>query len=149
MDLALDSDMRFRKYYVLFRKAKFQAWWSVFTVSGLEHCSVVEEMNFGGEGLASVAGFIHIDHCHGLLLYRIHSGNAQKHVAEALAARRITLAAVIEVEKSHRWEYIPFGLFTCVTIVKSILGLHDWWVQTPQSLLRTLERQGAVIVKGL
>lgn len=148
MDLTLDPDMRFRRYYVLFRKARFRAWWSMFTVPGFEHCSVVEEMNFEGDGLASVDGFIHIDHCHGLLVHRVHSGNAREHVAEALAAQRITVVAVIEVEKSHRWGYIPFGLFTCVTIVKAILGLHDWRVQTPQSLLRNLERQGALIVRG-
>lgn len=149
MDIALDPDARFRRCYVLFRKVRFRAWWVRFIVPGIEHCSVIEEMNLGGDGLAGADCFLHTDHCYGLLVHQIHLGSARKKIAKALSFRAITAVAVIEVEKSHRWGYIPFGLLTCVTVAKAVLGLSDWRIQTPQSLLRYLEGHGAVVLRGL
>lgn len=149
MDFALDPDMRCRRCYVLFRKSYLRAWWSRFTVPGLEHCSVIEEMDFANDGLASVDCFIYTDYCYGLLVHQIHWGDAREMIAKALSSCEITAVAVIEVEKSHQWGYIPFGLFTCVTIVKAVLGLRGWKIQTPQSLFRHLERRGVTIIRGM
>ena len=147
VDFTLTPDVRFRTYYVLFRNARISDRWARrFTVPGLEHCSVLESVNYPGEGLSHVEYCIHTETCFGVTIQQIYWKNAEKMVAEKLAERRFTVVAVVKVDKRFSKRYIPFGLLTCVTIVKSLLGIHNLRVQTPQSLLRYLENNGALVV---
>lgn len=150
VDFTLTPDVRFRTYYVIFRQGRIFGWWfRYFTIPGFEHCSVLENVGCPGEGLAHIDYCLHTETCFGLTIQQIYWENAVKMVAEKLAAGRITAVAVVEVDKRFSKRYIPFGLFTCVTIVKSLLGVHNWKVQTPHGLLRYLERQGALVVRSV
>lgn len=147
MDFGIDSNIRFRRYYVLFRKARLRAWWSVFTtVSDFGHCSILEAIEYTDNGLARFDYCLHTDYCFGILDQRIYWDSAPKLISKALTNRSITAVAVVDVEKKHKWGYIPFGLFTCVTLVKWLLGIHDWRIQTPQGLMRYLEDHDATVV---
>ena len=146
MDMTLDLDVRFRRYFVLFRQARFQMWWSIFTPSNLAHCSIVEAVHYPDGGYLCVDYFIHTETCFGLTNQEVHWEAPETAIAKRLVDRDITAVAVIGVEKKYRRGYIPFGAFTCVSIVKSILGVHRWKIQTPKQLLKYLEREGATIL---
>lgn len=113
---------------------------------GLQHCSVLEAATSPGDGLARAEYCIHTETCYGVTIQRIYWNTAEKMVAEKLAKGVLTAVAVVKVDKKFSKRYIPFGLLTCVTIVKSLLGVHNARVQTPLSLLRYLERNGATVV---
>lgn len=148
MDFSLTPDIRFRKYFVLFRPTRWPQWWSVFTVPSIGHCSVIETVMYPEAGLSAIEYCVHTEMCFGIISQEIHWKSAVEMISEELVTGRITVVAAIDVEKKYRYGYIPLGLFNCVTLVKSLLGVHDWRIQTPQSLLRCLESRGAVIVRG-
>jgi len=148
MDFSLTPDVRYRQYYVIFQKAHAHRWWNRwFTVPGFEHCSVLEVILTEGKGLAAGPCCVHTETCFGLTVQRIWWEDAEKLASKLLANRGVTAVARLEVDKKYAKRYIPFGMFTCVTIVKSILGIHNWRVQTPQRLLKYLEGQGALVMR--
>lgn len=148
MDFSIRPDERFKRYYVLFRNTRVPVWWTRFTVPGLEHCSVIEEVSSPEEGLLQRKYCVYTDACYGLLVNQIHWEAASSVVADALVKRAITAVVVVDVEKTHQRMYIPFGLWTCVTVAKALLGVRDWRIQTPQSLFRYLDKRGAIVVRS-
>lgn len=146
MDLSLTPDLRFRRYFILFRRSRIPMWWSIFTTSKLAHCSIIEAVHYPDGGYLCVDYCIHVDTCLGLTNQEVYWDSPESMIAKSLVEGELTAVAVIEVEKKYRRGYIPFGLFTCVTIVKSILGVHRWWIQTPKQLLAHLERRGATVL---
>lgn len=137
MNILQTPSVRFCMYYVLFRKSRLQEWWARWFTKW--HCSVIEDV---GDYC------IHTETCFGLTVQEIHCKTALDVATEYAATGRILTVVVVEVEKKYRTRYIPFGLFTCVTIVKSLLGLYDWRVQTPYRLLKYLESHGASVVRS-
>lgn len=148
MDFSIRPEERFKRYFVLFRNTRLPAWWTRFTIQGFEHCAIIEEVKSPEEGLAQRGYCVYTDACYGLLVNQIYWEDAAKVVSEALVAHEITVVAIVDVEKNHQRMYIPFGLWTCVTVVKAILGVRSWKVQTPQSLFRHLEKRGATVVRS-
>lgn len=39
----------------------------------------------------------------------------------------------------------PFGLRTCVTVAKAMLGIRDWRIQTPRQLFKFIERHNGQV----
>ena len=48
------------------------------------------------------------------------------------------IVVTVDLEKRERFD---IDILTCVNVVKRIIGLHDWRVQTPRQLLRALLRR--------
>jgi len=57
--------------------------------------------------------------------------------------------AVIKVRVDRRGAppYIPRGLQTCVSVVKSVLGVAAWYVWTPEHLARWLVKNGGQLIE--
>lgn len=141
MDYSTPVEERYKRYYVIFRRAHWPGWWGKFTKPEFQHCSIVEMVDYPPLS-------IHTETCFGVTRQEVRWRSPRNAMAKLLADGSISRIADIKVEKFHRRRYIPFGMFTCVTIVKSILGVHDWRIQTPEQLLKYLEREGALIIGG-
>ena len=59
----------------------------------------------------------------------------------ARAYRRSGRYQVIEVEFERRARPNGLGVRSCVSLVKNLLCIRAWWVQTPYQLYRYLERR--------
>jgi hypothetical protein len=47
-------------------------------------------------------------------------------------------------ERGHTSPMVPFGMKTCVTVVKAVLGLRAAWIMTPRQLRNYLNQTGVV-----
>ena len=43
--------------------------------------------------------------------------------------------------------YIPRGLYSCVSIIKSIIGINDWFIITPKQLSKYIKKNYKYIMK--
>lgn len=44
-------------------------------------------------------------------------------------------------EKKYNIQYSFFGIFTCVSVCKRLLGIHKRWIITPKQLMRYLQNE--------
>lgn len=111
-----------------------------FTRPGFRHCFVLwQPENLALMPLVTVqplySGIV-ISYSAGVL--------AEEVIARWLTDPFITTIVQIDVDQGDRVPYVWRGPLTCVTVVKQILGVHAWWIQTPRQLYRFLLQRGGV-----
>lgn len=66
-------------------------------------------------------------------------------IEEFIKANFELCSAILAVEKREKNSY--HGLITCVTYVKSLLGVNKWWIQRPKELYRELLKWDSLVIK--
>lgn len=108
--------------------------WLRLLKPGFRHCYVL--MNDGEH-------WISIDPLSGHTEIMVH------HIAPAfdlpgwLSSRNLT---VVKAQTQLRAQPAPWSIYSCVEVVKRILGLHDFWVFTPYQLYKKLTQSSAAPV---
>lgn len=97
---------------------------------GFRHCLVIVPL---------ASGYISLDPLLTQVQVRYHPITPQMDLIDTLktSGHRLVLTSI--VEPITTW-CVP-GLFTCVTLVKRVLGVHAPSIQTPYQLYRYLERK--------
>lgn len=51
----------------------------------------------------------------------------------------------VRAERRHRWPMLPFGMKTCVTVAKAVVGIRDARIITPRQLFNYVEKRKGVL----
>lgn len=136
-----------KRYYVLFGEmAAEHEWWHIFIKKGWRHCLILEDIDWAPASLLPTAQTLSTEYSQGELHTNIVAGPPMLLVDQIGLTGNLILAIEIYVEKSKRIGYIPISMYTCVTYVKSKLGLKCSLVLTPYQLHRRLLAEGGCIV---
>lgn len=111
------------KWYVVIKQSDSWQWWNIFT--GRKHAHVFAFREVSGGALLVVDPLLSGLYCD------IVMGNAIDEVRRQKEAGR----EVIKVECDVLAAPVRrFGLYTCVTVIKSLICCKAWWVITPSQL---------------
>lgn len=131
--------------YVVFMGAEHRRFWRLFTRRGWRHVFIVlpayRSASLGGEVISQVIN--PILHCVEADVFFNHPAK----LAQEALKEGATAVIKIRIDRTFKRDYVPRGLFTCVTVVKAILGIAAWYVWTPEHLARYLLRHGGQLVE--
>lgn len=131
-----------RLFYIVFRDSIKRNWWDVFTQPGFRHCAVMEEVQIPYPSLFSSTGTVFTDVVRGEAVIEVFCKPAHELIFDRMKRRKVSIAISFVVDKKSTLRYIPFGMLSCVGIVKSLLGVRKWWILTPYQLFKYLEKRG-------
>lgn len=114
------------KYLLVYSpRSDTTAWWARWlTGKNLAHVEVWWSI---GEGF-----YVAIRPYHHFLVVDIMDGPPEGVIQEVTAMR------------SHRWPMLPFGLKTCVTVAKAVVGIRNALILTPKQLFDYVEKRNGV-----
>lgn len=132
--------------YVVFQGAEHRRFWRVFTRRGWRHCLVILPVYYPERSLGAEQFSIVIDPLTWGVWCKVLFEAPRKLALDALEDGA-TAVVKYRVDQKFERDYIPRGLFTCVTLLKAILGLSAWYVWTPEHLARYLLRNGGQLLE--
>lgn len=133
--------------YVVFQGADHRRFWRVFTQRGWRHCWLVIPVYDPEPGLKATEHSLIIDP-------RINFAAADvawlpaDEVAKRMMDEGATVVIKYPVDTADFRNYVPRGFITCVSLIKTFLGIEAFFVLTPKSLARWLLKNGGSIFKG-
>lgn len=134
--------------YVIFESRRVAGWWDIFTRPGWRHVWVILPAPWPAPGLLATEFTMKVEPlCWGIdvAVFWDEPGVVAQAFADDCATA--VLAVDVRLPPGKIGEYIPRGVFSCVTIVKAVLGLRAWRIFTPWSLYRyLLAHRGARLV---
>ena len=129
-----------RRYFVAFaqRVTRRHYWFDVFTRPAWRHCFVLwQPHDVGFKPIVTLEPLIFGT------MANFHFGiSIEEAVARLLSDDRITVIVEVDVSLTGRVPYFLVGPRSCVNIIKSMLFIHAWRVQTPRQLYRYLIDRG-------
>lgn len=131
--------------FVIFQGADHRRAWRIFTRRGWRHVLIVLPVHTGSSLRSPVHSLVINPLTWGVQCDVIFERPAD--LAQEALREGATCVVRMPVDQKFDREYIPRGLFTCVTLIKSILGVAAWYVWTPEHLARYLLRHGGSIVR--
>lgn len=126
------------KYYVAFLEdERFGSWWDVFTQKRFRHVAACRQI----EGITQ-----NVEYLRGRLFVESFALPVGEWLRVLEDYRLVTAIVEFEVAESDPFHYNLRGILTCVTIVKSFIGVNSPLVVTPKQLFRELMRRGGRIL---
>mgnify|MGYP001146971656 CR=1 FL=1 len=131
--------------WIIFAGADHRRFWRIFTRRGWRHCYVILPAYYPEPGLRADQYSVIIDtrtnctDCDVLF-------TPPKDVVQYLLKEGTTCAIKVRIDRHGKRDYVPRGILTCVSLVKSIIGIGAWWVWTPEQLARHLVRNGGELI---
>ena len=121
--------------------------WQVFAPPKWRHCWIGIAVYFPEPGLMANQWMIRIEPTTwGIDLdFNFMSLKQAAQKAYDLGA---TSVLKLSVDTPPKHAYVPRGFLSCVSVLKSILGLRACWIVTPKQLHRILRRNGAIEVEN-
>jgi hypothetical protein len=131
---------------VIFSGAEHRRFWRIFTRRGWRHVQVLlpvyyPEQSLGAETFSMVVNPLAWG-VQATVLFRSPRELAQEALKEGATA-----VIKFRVDEKFQRDYVPRGLFSCVTLLKAVLQISAWYVWTPEHLARYLLRNGGELVK--
>lgn len=127
--------------FVVFAGADHRRFWRIFTKRGWRHCFVIIPIYYPEPGLMAEQYSLIIDQRTNHTAVDVFF-QSPKSVADEALQRGATCVIKFEVDRKDYRDYVPRGFLTCVSIVKSVLGIGAWYVITPEHFARWLLRNG-------
>ncbi|NTU49551.1 MAG: hypothetical protein HGA87_01410 [Desulfobulbaceae bacterium] len=116
-------------WYVVFASSQARVWFNLFT--GLKHAHVFAFTGFGDKCMC-------VDPLISGLYVDVVDMDVKSQIdAQKAAGRQIVTVQCDVLMAPRRW----FGVYTCVTVIKSLICCRAWWVITPKQLYRHLTMQ--------
>lgn len=134
--------------FVIFQGAEHRRFWRVFTRRGWRHVLIVIPVYYPEQSLAAERFSLVIDP----LAWGVRTDvlfEAPADLAQEALKEGATAVIKYRVDQKFERDYVPRGLFTCVTLIKSLVGIAAWYVWTPEHLARYLLRNGGELVERL
>lgn len=132
--------------YVIFTGSENRRWWRIFVRPGWRHVSIVLPAYPAGQSLMRPAASQFVcmwtDHVRSDVLPQTPTA-----VCEAALKDGATCVISIAVDQKFSGRYVPFGLLTCVSLVKAMIGCKAWYVWTPEQLARWLLQNGGTLME--
>lgn len=131
-----------RKYFVVFAQradTRVRYWFDIFSRPGFRHVFVMWQPPAGVfKPIVSIEPLltgITANFAFGILI--------EEAIARLFADDHVTVIVEVDVSLDSRVPYFLIGPRSCVNIIKSLLGVHAWRVQTPRQLFKHLVARGA------
>lgn len=124
--------------YILFKPVANPPWWMKFLRNGMYHCSCIQSCVIG-----ETRYYVLVENC-----FNYMSINAcfltLEQLLDAVDSENMTIIRYeYEVDPLQRMPY--YEPISCVTVIKRLIGMSDWKVQTPYQLYKKLIRNGGTI----
>lgn len=129
-----------RRYFVVFaqRVTRQHYWFDVFTRPAWRHCFVMwQPHDVGFKPIVTLEPLVW-----GILSNFSYGILIEEAVARLLTDDRITVVVELDVSLEGRVPFFLIGPRSCVNIIKSMLGIYAWRVQTPRQLFKYLIKRG-------
>ena len=128
--------------YVVFHGAEHQIWWRLFTPAGLRHVLLIlpadgDRSLFDKTGQSIVVNGM--SYTTNINLHNVRAADLARQCVE----RGATDVLRFKVSKRFTREFVPRGILTCVSLLKSVMGISAWWVITPAQLRKWMLENGA------
>ena len=130
-----------RTYFVVFAQradTRVRYWFDIFSAPGFRHVFVMwQPHEVGFKPIVSMEPLltgITLNFAFGILI--------EEAIARLFADDHMTVIVEVDVTVSSRVPYFIVGPRSCVNIIKSLLGVHAWHVQTPRQLFKYLVGRG-------
>ena len=130
--------------YVVFQQRQGRGFWHAFTAPAWRHCWVMIPAYWPEPGLMATCVTMKVEP----LKWGIDTEVWWEHpeiVAQAFLDAGATAVVAFPVKAPPTEGFVFRGLFSCVVIVKAVLGVKNWRVWTPWQLFRYLLRHGGTL----
>lgn len=132
--------------YLIFSGSENRQWWRFFLRRGWRHVLVIIPAYYPKPGLNAVpySQVINFwtDQVRSDVVFMDPAA-----LCEAALRDGATAAISLHVDQRFTGRYLPRGLFTCVSLAKSLIGCNDWTVWTPEQLARWMLRHGGELLE--
>lgn len=128
-----------RTYYIAFQSSLTWKLWDVFTTKEYRHCWLF--MDLGYE-----SGSVLFEYRRGWMVMEDYVLSAADILEVLKTCPEQTTVLRMALDPWERKKYSPSGLITCVSIIKAVLGVTQFWIMTPRQLLLHLRSLGAETV---
>lgn len=132
--------------FVVFKGSENRRFWRIFTRRGWRHVYVIIPAYYPEPGLTAVAYSqvlnFWTDHVRADVVF-MHP----RAIAETELREGATAVITLPVDQKFSGRYLPRGLFTCVSMVKALIGCNAWFVWTPEQLARWMLRNGGEVME--
>ena len=134
--------------YVVFAAGKRGTIWSAFCRPGWGHCWLMLPAHYPEPGLLSDRYTIKIEPQAWGIDWAMWWEDPEE-IARQWAVNGETVVRIsVAVPPADNW-FRPRGIITCVSVVKAMLGIHNWRLLTPWHLFLYLVREGGEIIQGV
>jgi len=147
MPVSQGLERELRTYYVVFQKSSSHRPWHFWTWNGYEHCWVFFAKYKGPAGLLTRKHTIKVEPLSAFIDIDYWEADPEEVAAEFLKEEHILDIVRISLLLPTTTNYKLRGLINCVTVVKTVMSLGEWFILTPQQLRRYLLRKGGKSLK--
>ena len=134
--------------YVVFAKGKRGTIWSIFCRRGWGHCLVLQPAYDPFPGLLSKQYTIKIEPQTWGIDVELWLETPEEIARQFSAAGDVVVRYKTTVPAKGMM-FVPRGVFSCVSIVKAVLGINAWRLLTPWHLFLYLVRQGGQLIQDI
>lgn len=130
--------------YIVFQGKSDRGFWHFFTKPAWRHCWVMVPAYWPEPGLMATTVTMKIEP----LKWGIDTEvwwEPPEVIAQAFLDAGATAVVAFPVENPPSEGYVFRGLFTCVVVVKAVLGINNWRLWTPWQLFRYLLRNNGTL----
>ncbi len=124
---------KIKSTYVVFTNTT-GLWWLRLLKSGFRHCYILQKMQKGHL-------WLEINPYSNQVMISLHRYEKSITIEEFLVGRGESLACAVKIKNAPQ-KCAPLGFFTCVEMVKRILGIHSASIITPYQLYKKLKVVG-------
>lgn len=128
-----------RTYYVAFQSSFTWKIWDVFTTKDYRHCWLFMDREDG-------PGSVLFEYRRGWMVMEDYVLSAADIIEVLKTCPEQSTVLRMTLDPWERKKYSPSGLITCVSIIKAVLGVTQFWILTPRQLLNHLLGLGAKTV---
>lgn len=121
------------KTYVVFTNTT-GLWWLKFLKSGFRHCYLLFSMQNGRK-------WLEINPYSNQVVISLHRFDEPQSIEDILQIRGDNLSCAVQIKNAPQ-KCAPLGFFTCVELVKRVLGIHSARIITPYQLYKKLKVVG-------
>lgn len=121
------------KTYVVFTNTT-GLWWLKFLKSGFRHCYLLFSMQNGRK-------WLEINPYSNQVVISLHRFSKAQSIEDILRIRGDNLSCAVQIKNAPQ-KCAPLGFFTCVELVKRVLGIHSARIITPYQLYKKLKVVG-------
>ena len=134
--------------WVVFQGSEHRRFWRIFTGRGWRHCFLILPVYYPSPGLDAVRYFQLINPKTNFVASEVIFQDPDIFIAE-LQKQGATAIIQYSFDSIDFPNYVPRGFLTCVSLIKSFLGIQAFFVLTPKQLARWMLRNGGKLLKDL
>jgi len=125
-------------FYIFFHNKIETKWWNIFLDENFCHCSVVEKKTYG-----NINVYIEMANFDNLIKSDVYFGEWGDEIFTKILKLKNVTCLEYKIKITGNKKFISFFKINCVTFVKKVIEINNYFVFTPKQLYNYLLKTGA------